>query len=139
MVGEGTIPQGVTDSDNLLYLFPGLAFALLPLCLFFIIFLKNQVNLLSFKKLTFFGYVHRELLLSHYQAIIGLLLYLIALQEGLRENRKQVKHMRELARKAVNEPWLRAQILELNRSGFKFLLNHRCTVHDKSLQSCPTP
>ena len=100
MVGEGTIPQGVTDSDNLLYLFPGLAFALLPLCLFFIIFLKNQVNLLSFKKLTFFGYVHRELLLSHYQAIIGLLLYLIALQEGLRENRKQVKHMRELARKA---------------------------------------
>ena len=45
--------------------------------------------------------MHRELLLSHYQAIIGLLLYLTAVQEGLRESRRQVKHMRELARKAV--------------------------------------
>ena len=63
--------------------------------------LKNQVSLLSYKKLTLFGYMHRELLLSHYQAIIGLLLYLTAVQEGLRESRKQVKHMRELARKAV--------------------------------------
>ena len=101
MIGEGTIPQGVTDSDNLLYLFPGLAFALLPLCLFFIIFEKIRLTYYLIKKLTLFGYVHRELLLSHYQAIIGLLLYLTAVQKGLRESRKQVKHMRELARKAV--------------------------------------
>ena len=50
------------------------------------------------KNLTLFGYVHRKLLLSLYQAIIGLLHYLDAMQEG---NRKQVNGMRELTRKTV--------------------------------------
>ena len=100
--------------------------------------LKNQVNLLSYKKINTLwiraqGITTFPLPGNYRTAAIS---YCSA---GRLEREQKAGETYERTGYKGSEAWLRAQVLELNRSGFKFLLNHRCTVHVKSLQSCPTP